>query len=80
MTKSNAKSDKGYMFVRYYVPVDWNESIILVGDGPSMMNEKAFASTIVNLPSWLKAKCLREMPIYWDKFKRLEYNLPAKVE
>lgn len=32
--------DEGYSLVGDYVPVDWDEDIIPVRDGPSLLNEK----------------------------------------
>lgn len=63
------------MLVGNYISNDWDENIILVGDGPSLLNEKVLAKYYYDLIKLDESNMPMGDYMYQGKFQKLEYDL-----
>lgn len=63
------------MLAGNYISNDWDEDIILVRDGPSLLNEKVLAKYYYDLIKLDESNMPMGDYMYQDEFQNLEYDL-----
>lgn len=64
------KFDKSYALARDYVPNDWYDDIILMGDGSSLLYKKIIAKYYHELVKMNESNMPMRDDMYWDECQR----------